>query len=263
MASELAGSDLQVRAVVRDGRPADEILEEVRARDAGLVVMRTHGRAGIERAVLGSTAQEVLAAGRVPVVLVRPGGGGWTTSELCSYRLTGHRAAPLGWVLPSDWRRRRVPPCACSKWLFRFRRTSMGAWSGVAASTVDPAWDEEGLAASKAYLEGIRARLASRVADVKTEALISPSVADAIVRRATEQSADMIVMSSQALTGLARALLGSVADAVVRTADCPVLVVHITDQAEQARGTPEPAASARTQPQSGDHSGARAPAAGS
>jgi hypothetical protein len=33
-------------------------------------------------------------------------------------------------------------------------------------------------------------------------------------------------MSTQALTGPARALLGSVADAVVRAAHCPVLLLH-------------------------------------
>ena len=37
---------------------------------------------------------------------------------------------------------------------------------------------------------------------------------------------DLIVMSTEALTGAARAVLGSVADAVVRAARCPVLLLR-------------------------------------
>lgn len=43
---------------------------------------------------------------------------------------------------------------------------------------------------------------------------------------AAERKADLIVIGSQGRSGLARVLLGSVADKVVRTAPCPVLVVH-------------------------------------
>ena len=41
----------------------------------------------------------------------------------------------------------------------------------------------------------------------------------------------MIVMGTHGRSGLARALVGSVADKIVRTASCPVLVVHATDHA--------------------------------
>ena len=50
---------------------------------------------------------------------------------------------------------------------------------------------------------------------------------------AEEATADLIVMSTQALTGPARALLGSVADAVVRTANCPVLLLRRKQQDEE------------------------------
>jgi nucleotide-binding universal stress UspA family protein len=41
-------------------------------RRADLVVMSTHGRTGLGRALTGSVAGEVLRTGRVPVVLVGP-----------------------------------------------------------------------------------------------------------------------------------------------------------------------------------------------
>lgn len=50
-----------------------------------------------------------------------------------------------------------------------------------------------------------------------------------IIETATEVSAGMIVMGTHGRHGLPRALLGSVAEKVVRTATCPVLTVHSGD----------------------------------
>jgi nucleotide-binding universal stress UspA family protein len=47
--------------------------------------------------------------------------------------------------------------------------------------------------------------------------------ADAIVRAAAAEQADLIVMSTHGRTGLFRFLMGSVAESVVRRAPCPVL----------------------------------------
>jgi len=52
----------------------------------------------------------------------------------------------------------------------------------------------------------------------------SRSVAESIIKTADEVDDDLIVMSTHALTGPARALLGSVADAVVRNAHRPGLL---------------------------------------
>ena len=46
-----------------------------------------------------------------------------------------------------------------------------------------------------------------------------------IVHAAEEQRVDMIVMGTHGRTGLTRLLMGSVAEAVVRRAACPVLIV--------------------------------------
>jgi nucleotide-binding universal stress UspA family protein len=50
--------------------------------------------------------------------------------------------------------------------------------------------------------------------------------ADVIEKLATEWSAELIVIGSHGRGGLGRALLGNVADAVVRRAPYPVLVVR-------------------------------------
>jgi universal stress protein A len=47
---------------------------------------------------------------------------------------------------------------------------------------------------------------------------------DTIVRLAEEEDVDMIVLGSHGRTGITRLLMGSVAEAIVRKAHCPVLV---------------------------------------
>ena len=53
--------------------------------------------------------------------------------------------------------------------------------------------------------------------------------ADTIVRLAREHNVDLIIMATHGRTGLGHAVLGSVAERVVRLAPCPVLTVKHTD----------------------------------
>jgi nucleotide-binding universal stress UspA family protein len=73
-------------------------------------------------------------------------------------------------------------------------------------------------------------RLVARAeaAGVSAEAIVVDTGAPAaqIVRVAASRDADVIVMGTRGRTGLARAVLGSVASRVVATAPCPVLTVR-------------------------------------
>ena len=61
-----------------------------------------------------------------------------------------------------------------------------------------------------------------------------------IVRIAADEGAEMIVLGTHGRTGMTRLLMGSVAEAIVRRAPCPVLVYRET--AEKLTGRkPEPA----------------------
>jgi len=55
--------------------------------------------------------------------------------------------------------------------------------------------------------------------------------ATALVRVAEEQGADLLVVGTRGRTGIPRVLLGSVAEAVVRSAGCSVLVVRLREGA--------------------------------
>lgn len=54
------------------GRPADEIVTAARQWGATLIVIGTHARTGVSRALLGSTAEQVLRHAPCPVMVVPP-----------------------------------------------------------------------------------------------------------------------------------------------------------------------------------------------
>jgi nucleotide-binding universal stress UspA family protein len=65
------------------------------------------------------------------------------------------------------------------------------------------------------------------------EVIVHGDAAAEIVRVAGERDVDLIVISSHGRTGLGRIIFGSTAEAVVRHASCPVLVVKPPPQEEE------------------------------
>ena len=64
------------------------------------------------------------------------------------------------------------------------------------------------------------------------EVIVHGDAAAEIVRVASEQEADLIVISSHGRTGFGRIIFGSTAESVVRHANCPVLVVKPPQEEE-------------------------------
>ena len=63
--------DADVRAMVREGKPAGIILEVVAGLEPDLVVMGSHGRSKIDHLLLGSVAERVIRKAPCPVLTVR------------------------------------------------------------------------------------------------------------------------------------------------------------------------------------------------
>ncbi len=59
------------RAVVVTGKPAEAIADYAGENGVDLIVIGTHGRSGISRWVMGSTADKVLHAAPMPVLMIR------------------------------------------------------------------------------------------------------------------------------------------------------------------------------------------------
>lgn len=56
---------------VRDSHPAEGIIATATQKGCDLIVMASHGRRGVNRLLLGSQANEVLAHSKVPALIVR------------------------------------------------------------------------------------------------------------------------------------------------------------------------------------------------
>jgi nucleotide-binding universal stress UspA family protein len=83
-------------------------------------------------------------------------------------------------------------------------------------------------ASATTYLDGVAARLRQLNLTVTTEHP-EGNAADAIVDRAKELGASMILMTTHGRGGLGRAVFGSVTDSVIRHAPCPVLLVRVRE----------------------------------
>ncbi len=59
------------RVVFKEGEPFVEIIRMARKESAGLIVMGTHGRTGLDHVFFGSTAEKVVRKSPCPVLTVR------------------------------------------------------------------------------------------------------------------------------------------------------------------------------------------------
>jgi nucleotide-binding universal stress UspA family protein len=85
-------------------------------------------------------------------------------------------------------------------------------------------YEQELEASSRKSLEEVVNQLESR--ELKTRLIaLRGNPADEIIRTADEENVDLIVIASRGRTGLDRLIFGSVAEKVVRFAECPVLTV--------------------------------------
>jgi nucleotide-binding universal stress UspA family protein len=81
------------------------------------------------------------------------------------------------------------------------------------------------MAAARSYLSGVRDRLSGQ--GFKVEAVFREGDApDAIIALANDEKAGLIAMASHGRGGLGRLVFGSVADAVLRHSNIPVLLVR-------------------------------------
>ena len=94
---------------------------------------------------------------------------------------------------------------------------------------------------TEAQLDQLRVELERQLAEAKAEAeaagaltvetkLLEGIVVPEILALAREQGHDLIVMGTHGRTGLKHAVMGSVAEKVVRLAQCPVLTVRMPDE---------------------------------
>jgi nucleotide-binding universal stress UspA family protein len=206
--------------------PVDSALNSyAREHEVSLIVMCSHGRGGAARAWLGSVADRLVRHTTTPLVIVRPHDGEPT---LAAEPALQHILIPLD---GSPLAEQAVELALRVGRPFQARYTLLQVVApilrGFLVGGSDPEVDAEAEAAAwqraSDYLAGIAARLRDEGCEVHAEALIG-SPASAILDYAQTYDADLIAMTTHGRGGVARLLVGSVADKVLRGANVPVLI---------------------------------------
>jgi nucleotide-binding universal stress UspA family protein len=214
------GSGLKVRIRLEDGAPAERILAVAKEEQTDVVIVGTHCRPPLQRAILGSVADRLVRQAPCPVVTVQP-----SFEDKSSTRI------------------RRI--CYATD----FSPTARAAWPWVLsiARAADAEIDLVHVALSPVPDRHLPAEALGRMAHtlheqgrLETERFLEKSPfpggrinvrlshgdpGEQIVHLAQAQSADLIVMGTHGWSGLVRWMLGSVAHHVIQTAPCPVLTV--------------------------------------
>ena len=72
LTAEASAAGVRARSIVTEGDVHEEIVRSAAEGGAGLIVMGTHGRRGLNRLLLGSVAESVSRRAHCAVLLIRP-----------------------------------------------------------------------------------------------------------------------------------------------------------------------------------------------
>jgi nucleotide-binding universal stress UspA family protein len=227
-ANKLHSDNIKAEPVIRYGVAADKILDFTTEKEIDLIVMATHGRGGITRWWMGSVAEKVISEATAPVLLVRSKRPG-TTRASDKLNFPHRILAPLD---GSDIGEAALP---YAETIAKNSRASVSLLQIISPpGTIEanllggPDWRKFVKAmhdAGENYLKGVAERLSDR--DIKvTYEVATGDPADKIVEYATDKGGDLIAMSTHGRTGVARWVLGSVADKVLHGARLPILLVR-------------------------------------
>jgi nucleotide-binding universal stress UspA family protein len=195
------------------GPPAGAILDAVGEHAADAIVMGTHGRAGLGRVFLGSTAESVLRRAGVPVFVVSE-----RTPPLAQ------DAAPFARIAVAY----DGSEAAGAAFTYALELAKPGTTTLLLANVLDARDQPDATAARTAAAALLTAATARAMAQgvVAESAILEGEPVESLLDAAQSRGADLIAIGTHGRRGLQRLLFGSVAEGVVRAAAVPVVVVH-------------------------------------
>jgi nucleotide-binding universal stress UspA family protein len=216
---------------IRTGHPYEEIRDLARELNIDLIVLASRGNTGLKRLLLGSTAERVVRFSPCPVLVVRERKrkGNVNLGLVTSSKKFGIRRI----LAPVDFSQCSVAGAMYAAFLSRtfcaklclfhaFQPPPPVVVDRVSASLSST----DGLSLKNARLDMEAFSKLDFLRDVKCAVEIRTGYPiDEICGEAKEPNVDLVVISTHGHSGFDRMLLGSVAEHVVRYAECPVLVV--------------------------------------
>jgi len=236
------GTGVSFVAAIEAGDPERELTEYATSNAIDLVVMATHGRGGLARALLGSVSDGLIRRGILPVLLIRPN----------EHDPGEHEPAAVSDVLvPLDESREgekvvdhAVEICALTGAACVLLHVELLVpVSAVAAFGDNPR--PTAVPREQSDTEVSHARITDRLASiadrfragsvpVSTAIVQDADAASGILEYCRSHPVSLIAMTTHGLQGLDRALVGSAATTLIRQTALPILVVR-RDAAPQSR----------------------------
>lgn len=217
----------QTETFVERGDFYAAIVQRAETFGADLIVVGSHGRTGVARMLLGSVAERVVRHAHCAVLVARPSpekgpviaSTDFSDASKAGLRAAAHEAARTGSELVA---------------LHVFDVDYPGGLPyGVnAAGMMEALKGTEELREMKEALQRAVTEAAGTLGVKTTVDVAVGDPAAAIVQRAEDLGARLVVLSTHGRTGLSRVLLGSVAEKVVRHAHVSVLAVRATQGSE-------------------------------
>jgi nucleotide-binding universal stress UspA family protein len=216
------------------------IVEHVDEFAPDLIVMCTHGSGGLRGLVVGSIAQQVIALGKTPVLLVHPGKHSPSQTDMGK----GHKWGPLRRLLvpldgnPDHEQGLSVAAglagvCGAELYLLRAVHTSGSlTWQSAATARLLPSLTDAYLDLAQeeavSYLRECIARLQASGVGVAA-GVQRGDPADVIVKTAGVAQADLIVLSTHGRSQMEAFWSGSVTPKVAGRTQLPLLLVPVPE----------------------------------
>ena len=206
---------VSARTMLLEGSAYIEIVKFAESEGADLIVMSTTGKKGVEKLLIGSTAQKVVRKAPCPVLTVpTPGRESVSFKNLLVLTdLSGLSALALPYVKDISQE-------------FDSRITALHIME--AEFELDP--DEQGLliSAIQSAMEDIIIKDMGKVFDDEVEKVVvkAEDPLSGLQKFASENPVDLVIMTTHGRTGLSRVLMGSVAEKILGSVKLPILTVR-------------------------------------
>lgn len=220
----IGGYNVDWRALIGMGNPAEEVANLAEDVGADLVIAATHGRSGLQRLLLGSVTEQLMHTLTCPILVVR---------DFSFSPNKGFRKILVGVDFSTD-----------SRLAVDYAKDLAAKFgAGLHLAHVIPPdffkeWLKGGVHQGEDIEEGLRARLYEELTEMAANDQVEIEVLagkphEELIRHAEENDVDLIVLGVHGLGFVETLLVGSNTDRVIRMAHCPVLSVRPKPEAEE------------------------------
>jgi nucleotide-binding universal stress UspA family protein len=219
--------DVTVETTVQLGRPAERILAVAEQRSNSYIAMASHGRSGLRRTLLGSVASRVIQGAPSAVFVQRR----------ADVKVNDPHAATIDRVLvPLDGSYFAEQAIESVDEFFGPTEVQLHLLYVVEHGAQRDTYTQEILedyrdlsdSDADAYLDWVAQTLIKSGSRVSSE-IAHGLPADEIERVATERGADLIAMSTHGRSGIGRFVMGSTAERVLQSSECPLMLIRAWD----------------------------------